>query len=89
MSFAIILTMLAEAAATSCAPRNDLRLGGGAKLIRPVGEFGAAPLILLGPTTDIRTRPTAIQQTAAQEPARPRESGEPTTPCGPTSFPIA
>jgi len=68
MITAAALILLADIAAP-CATAENARLGGGAMLVRPVGTDGAAPLVELGPTLSVVTRPTEIQQVAAPKTA--------------------
>ena len=68
MSAALALILLAEAV-SPCAPA----LGGGAKIVRESGPVDAAPFERLGPATSVVTRPTEIQQTAAEQ---PEDSGD-------------
>lgn len=76
MIAATALLMMAEAA-TACAPLGGFaRLGGGALLVRPVGTFEPLPFERLGPTESVVTRPTEIQQAAAE--AEADEQGDET-----------
>ena len=84
----LALLLLADASAPCAAPQG-IRLGGGARLVLPVGELDAAPVIRLGPTTDIRTRPLGIQQVGASEPAPVNDSPPSADQCPRQGFPIA
>ena len=63
MSAAFALFILAQAAST-CAPAGDVRLPGGATLVRPVGTDEPLPVERLGPATGIE-KPDIIRQTGA------------------------
>ena len=86
MIAATALILLAEATAT-CPPVN--RIGGGAMLVRPVATFEELPFELLGPTEDIRTRPTDVQQTAADVATGDEPAVDQPAVCEAVDFPIA
>lgn len=79
MSLAIALTLMAEAAAVC--PPGAHRLGGDAVLVRPVGTFEAAPFERLGPVESVVSRPTEIQQAAAETKAGEADGEAAEDPC--------
>jgi hypothetical protein len=83
MIFAAAMILLADAEAPCSAPGAD-GLAGGATVIRPVAAPGSLPFEPLGPTSDIRTRPTEIQQTAAEQ----RVEDQPAAQCDAVALPI-
>jgi hypothetical protein len=79
MSAAFALVMLVEAA-TACAPAGDVRLPGGATLVRPVGTDAPLPIEKLGPAEAIR-RSDAIHQTGAPADGEKPEKAPAEEPC--------
>ena len=91
MIAAYALILLADVASTCPAP-GSARLGGGAKLVLPVGTFEPLPFEPLGPATSIVTKPTEIQHTGATAPQGDPQSvneDEPLVQCAAPFFPIA
>ena len=72
MIVASTLLLLAEAV-TPCTTAGTPRLGGGAVIIRPVGNFEAVPFERMGPATSV-VKSGGIQQTGAAGQAREPES---------------
>jgi hypothetical protein len=64
MIAASVLILMAEATASCALPGSD-RLGGDARIVRPVGTFEPVPFERLGPATDIRGDGGKIHQTQA------------------------
>lgn len=79
MSAAFGLILLAEAAATACAPAP--RFAGGAVIVQPVGKAGPLPFKRLGPATGIE-KDKEVEQTGAEAPsAKEREPDPSSLPC--------
>jgi hypothetical protein len=79
MSIAFALILLAEAA-TSCAPAGEVRLPGGATLVRPVGTDAPLPVERLGPAQAIE-KPDAIRQTGARANPKAPDQAPPAEAC--------
>ena len=79
MSAAFALFILAQAA-TTCAPAGELRLPGGATLVRPVGTDEPLPVEPLGPAEGIE-KSDAIRQTGAQTDGEKPEAKPAAKPC--------
>ena len=84
------LFLLAEAVALCPAP-GAARLGGGARLVLPVGTFEPVPYEPLGPAPSVVSRPTDIQHTAAEAGGSKLSGGqqdEAADQCAPVQIPI-
>ena len=79
MSAAFALFMLAQAA-TACPPAGEVRLPGGATLVRPVGTDAPLPVMPLGPATGIE-KSDALRQTGAETDAKTPEPAAPDEAC--------
>ena len=79
MSAAFALILLAQAA-TTCAPVGEVRLPGGATLVRPVGTDAPLPFEKLGPATGTE-KSDAIRQTGAPADGEKPEKAPPAEPC--------
>ena len=79
MSAAFALFMLAQAA-TTWAPAGDVRLPGGATLVRPVGTDEPLPVEKLGPAEGIE-KSDAIHQTGAATDGEKPEAEPAAEPC--------
>jgi hypothetical protein len=79
MSAAFALFILAQAA-TACAPAGDVRLPGGATLVRPVGTDEPPAVEQLGPAERIE-KSDAIRQTGAQADGKKPEAAPPAAQC--------
>jgi hypothetical protein len=81
MSAAFALFMLAQAAA-ACPPAGDVRLPGGATIVRPVGTDEPLPVEKLGPATGIE-KPDIIHKTGADADGEKPEAAPPAAECDP------
>jgi hypothetical protein len=79
MSAAFALFILAQAA-TACAPAGDVRLPGGATLVRPVGTDEPPAVEQLGPATGIE-KPDMIRQTGADSDGEKPVAAPPAAEC--------
>jgi hypothetical protein len=79
MSAAFALLMLAQAVA-ACPPAADVRLPGGATLVRPVGTDAPLPIEKLGPAEAIQ-KSDAIRQTSAPADGEKPEKAPAEEPC--------
>jgi len=79
MSAAFALFMLAQAAA-ACPPAGDVRLPGGATIVRPVGTDEPLPVEKLGPATGIE-KPGIIHKTGADADGEKPEAAPPAAEC--------
>jgi hypothetical protein len=79
MSAAFALFILAQAAA-ACPSAGEVRLPGGATLVRPVGTDAPLPVEKLGPAERIE-KSDAIRQTGAQADRKKPEAAPPAAQC--------
>lgn len=83
MSMTAALIFVVEAA-TSCAPAGQARLAGGAIVMSAVGTDEEIWFYDLGPTTDVRTKPSKVETGADS-----RHDDRSTERCAPAVFHIA
>jgi hypothetical protein len=79
MSAALALILLAQAA-TACPPAGDVRLPGGATLVRPVGTDAPLPVEKLGPAEPIQ-KSGALRRTGAESDGEKPEKAPAAEPC--------
>lgn len=79
MNAAFTLFMFAQAAA-ACPPAGELRLPGGATLVRPVGTDAPLPVEKLGPAEGIE-KSDAIRHTGAPADGEKPEAAPPAESC--------